>query len=375
MIYFDNSATSLQKPPQVAQAAAWAINHLGNAGRSFHQPALLAARAVHAARAELATLVKLGDPLRVAFTSSATEALNLVALGMLGPQDAVITTVLEHNSVLRPLRLAGCHVDFAPCDEQGNLLADKLEPLLKPNTKAVFCTHGSNLTGGLTPLEALRHFCQKHSLVLVADAAQSIGHTAVQASDADILCFAGHKGLMGPQGTGGVIAQNLPPMRAAKSGGTGNNSFNLNPPTQMPDIFEAGTANAHALCGLQKGVEFINQTGVEAIARHCRTLTEQFLQGVAAIGGAVVYGSQTAKYRLPVVSLNIGDLPSEETALLLWQNYQIATRPGAHCAPLAHRHFGTEGRGMVRFSFGYYNTAEEIDTAVEALQSIAAGRG
>ncbi|MDL2325403.1 aminotransferase class V-fold PLP-dependent enzyme, partial [Ruminococcaceae bacterium OttesenSCG-928-A16] len=285
MIYFDHSATSLQKPPDVAQATAWAIDNLGNAGRSFYAPAMHAARAIHATRAEIATLVNLQNPLGVAFTASATEALNLVTTGLLAPQNAVITTVLEHNSVLRPLLHSGCALAYVGCDDEGSLLLNQLEALLTPQTTAVFCTHGSNLTGAITNLPPLQSFCQKHGLLLVLDVAQTLGQTTVTADMGNLLCFAGHKGLFGPQGTGGVIAQNLPPMRVAKTGGTGAGTFAALQPAQMPDIFEAGTANAHSLHGLQKGVQFVNKTGVAAIEQKCQALTAQFLQGIANIPG------------------------------------------------------------------------------------------
>lgn len=373
MVYFDTSATSLERPPAVALATAQAINSLGNAGRSFYAPSIEAAQTILQARCEIAALTELESPLHVAFTSSATEALNLVLRGLLNKTDSVITTGLEHNSVLRPLYQIGCNIQFIPFAENGQLDFSSLNTLLKPNTKALVCTHGSNVIGSTLSLTLLKDFCSKHGIVFVCDVAQTLGHIPVSASWADILCFAGHKGLFGPQGTGGVIAKELPKINVVKTGGTGYDTFAKIQPTTMPDIFEAGTTNSHSLSGLAQGVEFINTTGIENMAKKEKQLAQQFLQGIAKIPNLKLYGTPFAENQLPVISLNLGQLTSDELAFLLWDTYEIATRPGFHCAPLVHQHFGTENRGMVRFSFGYYNTPQEIEFAVDALAAIANG--
>lgn len=371
MIYFDNSATTLQKPPAVADATAWAINHLGNAGRSFYAPAMDAARSLHAARNQVAGLVG-ATPAMVAFTSSATESLNLVVDALVSPGDGVITTALEHNSVLRPLYRKGCALSFLGCDEQGNLLLEQLPALLTPQTKFVFATHGSNVLGTLTNTAKLHAFCREHGLVLVLDAAQTMGQVPVSAGMAQVICFTGHKALYGPQGTGGIVAQSGLAFAANKTGGTGADAFAENQGTAMPGVFEAGTANVHSLHGLQQGIEFVQTTGLAAIMQHEASLTKQFIEGVLSIPNIQLYGP-TSGPRLPVVALNVGNLPSEEASLYLWEKHEIATRPGSHCAPLLHRRLGTQNRGMVRFSFSLFNTSAEIDAALAALREVAHG--
>lgn len=374
MIYCDNSATTLQKPPQVARAVAEAIHSFGNPGRSFCSPAMDAARAVLSARMEIAELVGLEDPMGVAFTSSATESLNLVLTSLVSSDDGVITSVLEHNSVLRPLYRIGCPLSLIPCDSQGRLVLDDLRSLLRNNTRYVVCTHGSNLTGAVTDVEALRSFCSEHGLVLILDVSQTLGSIEVRADMADVLCFTGHKALFGPQGTGGIIAGPRVGFSLVKTGGSGNSSFERHQPLAMPDIFEAGTHNAHGLAGLREGVRFINEKGINAVMEYERELTAYFLEEARAVPGVRIYGPgmRESEPRLPIVALNIGGLSAEDAAYALWEGWKIATRPGSHCAPLVHEFFGTRERGMVRFSFSSFNTREELATAVSALRDIAA---
>ncbi|MFV0412690.1 MAG: aminotransferase class V-fold PLP-dependent enzyme [Oscillospiraceae bacterium] len=372
MIYFDCSATSLEKPPEVAEATAWAIGHLGNAGRSFYGAAMQASREIFAVRRQVAGLVGLASPLQVAFTSSATESLNLVVQALVRPEDHVITTVLEHNSVLRPLYGSGCRLSFLNCDDEGNLLLESLASLVQPSTKYVFATHGSNVLGTLTNARQLAALCRAHGLTLVLDISQTLGHTAVTADRADVFCFTGHKGLMGPQGTGGIAARQGLKFTVTKTGGAGYNSFAKNQGTAMPEVFEAGTANAHGLFGLQKGAAFVSAIGVPAIEQKEQALARCFWNRLQGTAGIKLYGPPP-EGRLGVVAVTVGGQNSEETALRLWEGRQIATRPGSHCAPLLHTRFGTEKSGMVRFSFGYFNTFAEVDTAADALCHIAAG--
>lgn len=370
MIYFDNAATSLRRPRQVVDAVSQAIPCVGNPGRSFHGPAVEAARAVFRARQAIAAFAGGVDPLQVAFTSGITESLNLIIRSLLSPDDHVITTVLEHNSVLRPLYLLGCSLSFLGCNDQGTLNFYDLPKLLQPNTRAVVCTHGSNLLGSVTDLEAVRTFCREHGLWLIVDAAQTMGCVPVDAGLADALCFTGHKGLMGPQGTGGVITAPDLPLRLVKTGGSGDHSFEPHQAFTMPDILEAGTPNVHGLSGLRAGISFIHEVGLPAITQKEQALTARFLNGLSDIPGITLYGPSTSEGRLPVVALNLGDLPAEELAVRLWDGWQIATRPGSHCAPLVHQRFGTRNRGMVRFSFGWFNEPEEVDIALGALHEI-----
>ena len=376
MIYFDNAATSLHKPATVGAAAASAINKLGNPGRAGYDASMQAARSVFNARAEMAKLLDLENPNHVAFTSGITESLNLIIGKLVRQSDHVITTVLEHNSVLRPLYQAQCDLSFVGCDENGHLLLEQLPSLLKPNTCFMVCTTGSNVIGSTSDLAAIRTFCQIHGLVLVLDTAQTMGCLPHTGHDADFICFTGHKGLLGPQGTGGVVSCGTTPYfdnpdTMFKTGGTGSNSFAHHQPQHMPDVLEAGTPNVPGLCGLTQGVAHVLALGADQILKKEQALTHQFLEGLCRIDSITLYGSTAIQGRLPVVAFNVGDLDSEEVALLLWEEHGIACRPGSHCAPLVHRHFVTQQRGMVRFSFGYENTPLQIDTALSALNTIA----
>ncbi|MEG1876374.1 MAG: aminotransferase class V-fold PLP-dependent enzyme [Lachnospiraceae bacterium] len=381
MIYFDNSATTMQKPPGVAQAVMQAIGTYGNAGRSFCDPAIEATRAVFRARKEVATLVKLENPLQVAFTSGSTESLNLVLNSLLTAEDHVITTVLEHNSVLRPLYKIGCEISYINCDDAGYLQLDSLSELLKQQTKCIICTHGSNVLGTITNVKQLFRFCKENGLLLILDVSQTMGAIETYADMGDILCFTGHKALFGPQGTGGIIVgeQNSmkQPFKLVKTGGSGEHSFAPHQSLTMPDIFEAGTVNAHGLAGLQQGIAYVNHRGIADVARQEAVLFDHLLQGVKEIRGIELYGATPDRDRehLPVIALNIKGLPAEEVSYQLWDRWQIATRPGSHCAPLLHERFGTKERGMVRISLTIFNTLQEVQTAVEALWMIASGKG
>lgn len=371
MVYFDNSATTLEKPPAVGEAVAAAIHTLGNAGRSFYDTAVEASRTVLAARQAIARLTGLQNTSQVAFTSGATESLNLVLWSLVKPGAHVITSVLEHNAVLRPLYQMGCRLSFLDCDEEGALRVEALPALYTDRTQCVICTHGSNVLGSIAPAEPLRAFCHEHQLPLILDCAQTLGAIPVSHDMADVLCFTGHKALMGPQGTGGIIARADLPFSPTKTGGSGFDGFATHPSLRMPEVFEAGTQNAHGLAGLQAGVEYLLAEGVEAVHARETALCGRFLRGISDIPPITVYGPVRECNRLPVVSLNLAEEPSEEVALALWERWRIATRPGMHCAPLVHRRFGTERQGMVRFSFGYFNTEEEVDYAVDALRTLA----
>ena len=370
MIYFDNSATTLQKPPEVAEATAYAITHFGNAGRSFYDPALLADREIYRSRVEIAKLISHDDPLAVAFTSSATESLNLVIAGLVGKGDAVVTTVTEHNSVLRPLYLAGCDLSFMGCDDEGKILVASFEKLIKPETKLLVCTHGSNVTGNITDVYSLYEICRAKGILMVLDIAQTFGAVPVRRDMADIFCFSGHKALFGPQGTGGVIVNGAIGFRIVKTGGAGVHSFNAFQAEDMPDVFEVGTPNGHGIYGLQKGVRFVNDTVVETIHAKETRLTRLFCDGIRRLDPVTVYGDFSADHRLPVVSLNVEGMDASALAERLWVEYSIATRAGSHCAPLLHKRFGTVDRGMVRFSFSYFNTEEEIQSGISAMEEI-----
>ncbi|MDR1702415.1 MAG: aminotransferase class V-fold PLP-dependent enzyme [Sporomusaceae bacterium] len=336
MIYFDNSATTLIKPPEVAAAVASAINSFGNAGRSFYEPVLKANREIFQTRWEIAKLIGLEEPLNVAFTSCATESLNLVIGGLVQKNDTVITTVTEHNSVLRPLYLKGCDLRVLDCDEKGSLSVDSFVALLDPGVKFFVCTHGSNVTGNITQVEKFYDLCKSHGITMILDISQTFGTIPVNIKMADIFCFTGHKGLFGPQGTGGVIVNGNFDFAVVKTGGAGNNSFNEFQAKNMPDILEVGTLNGHSIYGLQQGVRFINETGVDTIQVHDTRLTKMFYDGIKDLPQIKIYGDFTREHRLPVVSINIAGLTSAELSEILWEKYGIATRAGSHCAPVLH---------------------------------------
>lgn len=378
MIYLDNAATTISKPQAVIDAVAQAMCSLGNAGRGATSGALDAARTIHACRAKLARLLGCPRADHVCFTPNSTVALNTAINGVVHPGDHVVTTVLEHNSVLRPLnRLAaeqGVTVEHAGCDASGVLDYDELERLVTPGTRAVVATQASNVTGNAVDVARVAAVAHAAGALVIVDASQSAGtaHIDMQAMGLDIVCFTGHKGLMGPQGTGGLAVAEGVDVAPWAMGGTGVHSFDELQPPEWPTRLEAGTLNGHGIAGLSAGLDFIAaRGGVEAIAAHERALAERFLAGVRGIPGITLYGAFDQPVRSAIVSLNVGDIDSAEISDALMQGWGIATRPGAHCAPLMHRALGTERQGVVRFSFGYFNTDEEVDTAIDALCDLA----
>lgn len=378
MIYLDNAATTMHKPQAVIDAVTQAMCSLGNAGRGATSGALDAARTIHGCRAKLARLLGCPRADHVCFTPNSTAALNTVINGVVRPGDRVVTTVLEHNSVLRPLnRLAveqDVTVEHAGCDANGVLDYDELEQLVTPDTRAVVVTHASNVTGNSVDIAHVAAMAHAAGALVIVDASQSAGtaHIDMQTMGLDIVCFTGHKGLMGPQGTGGLAVAEGVDVAPWAMGGTGVHSFDPLQPLEWPTRLEAGTLNGHGIAGLSAGLDFIEaQGGVEAIAAHERSLAERFLAGVREIPGIALYGAFDQPMRSAIVSLNVGDIDSAEISDVLMQGWGIATRPGAHCAPLMHRALGTERQGVVRFSFGYFNTTEEVDTAIDALCDLA----
>ena len=373
MIYLDNAATTRPKPPGVAEAVAAAMNHWGNGGRGAHEEALSAARAVYALREKLAGLFGCPRPDHVAFTPNSTHALNLAISGLLGPGDHVISTDWEHNSVLRPLyRLgeSGGAVSFLPADREGRLDYDRLPALLRRDTKAIVCTHASNLTGDMVELKVMADFARKHGLLLILDASQTAGVFPIHMEEmgVDVLCFTGHKSLLGPQGTGGLCLRQGLDIRPLAVGGTGVQSFLEHQPQEYPTRLEAGTLNSHGLAGLGAAVDFLLETGMDTIRGHETALARRFYEAVRELPGVRVYGDFTKRDRAPIVALNIGDYDSAEVSDELAERFGIATRPGAHCAPRLHRCLGTEDQGAVRFSWSCFNTEEETDAAAEAVR-------
>ena len=376
MIYFDNAATSLPKPHCVAEAVTAALCTMGNPGRSIHHGAMCASRTIFDARVALAQLFGAESPDRIAFTANATEALNIAIKGILHPGDHVITTALEHNSVLRPLyemEDRGVELTIVPADSLGRLRYEDFEKAIRKNTKAILCTHGSNLTGNLVDLHKVGTIAQKHSLLFVVDVSQTAGVFPIDVSSMhiDILCFTGHKSLLGPQGTGGIYVRDGVQVTPLLSGGTGVQTYSPRHPSQMPTALEAGTLNAHGIAGLLAAINYIQTTGMDTIRHTEQILAEAFYRQVIKIPGITVYGDHSAQERCPIIALNVRDYDSGLVSDVLARDYGIATRPGAHCAPLMHQALGTVKQGAVRFSFSHFNTLEEINSAVSALQELA----
>lgn len=376
MIYLDNAATTLHKPQQVIDAVVHAMQSMGNCARGTHEEALDAARTVYDARVRLASLFGCPRVDHVAFTANSTEALNMAINGLIDPGDHVISTDLEHNSVLRPLyRLEaehGAELSFVPADKLGNVDYADFERLMKPNTRAVVCTNASNLTGTVLDIERIAKTAHSHGALVIVDASQTAGCWPIDMKKMgiDVLCFTGHKGLMGPQGTGGICVKEGIEIRPFKVGGSGVQSYSRTHPAEYPIRLEAGTLNGHGIAGLGAAAKFISETGVENIHAKERSLMLRFYEGVKNIEGVTVYGDFT-KDKTAIVALNIRDYESGEVSYELSQGYGIATRPGAHCAPRMHKALGTAEVGAVRFSFSFYNTEEEIDEAVRAVAELA----
>ncbi len=377
MIYLDNAATTLRKPPCVGEAILKALGTLGNSSRGTHEEALDAARIIYGTRVKIAALFGCERPDRVVFTSNITEALNTALFGLLGPGDHALSTVCEHNSVLRPLyRLQderGVAVDYLPADRQGRMDLDALEDMVRPETKLIVCAHASNLTGNLVDLRHVSEIAHRHGALLVADTAQTAGARNVDMEELgiDVLCFTGHKGLLGPQGTGGMCIREGVEIRPLKVGGTGVQTYSRTQPSELPTRLESGTLNGHGIAGLSAAVDWINETGPDNIHARETELTHRFRELVLAIPGVEVYGS-LAEDAAAIVSLNLAGRDSGEVSDILAQDYGIATRPGAHCAPRLHEALGTKDRGAVRFSFSWFTTFEELDAAAEALREISA---
>lgn len=376
MIYMDNAATTMQKPKEVIQAVAAAMESMGNAGRGAHGASLSASRTVYDTRELLCRFFNGTSPRQIVFTANSTESLNIAIKGVLNPGDHVVTTVMEHNSVLRPLyemEKKGVELTFVKTDERGVMDLADLEAAIRPDTKAIVCTNGSNLTGNYVDVEAVGAIAAKYNVLFVVDASQTAGvfPIDVQKMHIDILCFTGHKSLLGPQGTGGMYVREGLEVRPLLSGGSGVQTYSKTHPKEMPTALEAGTLNGHGIAGLHAAVEYLMAEGIDKIRTREQELMWRFYEGVKDISNVKVYGDFTTKNRCPIVTLNIGEYDSSEVGDALLMDYDISIRPGAHCAPLMHEALGTVGQGAVRFSFSHYNTEEEVDTAIRAIQELS----
>lgn len=375
MIYLDNAATTMHKPKQVIQAVVAAMDTMGNSARGTHAGALSAARTVYNTRVKCAGMFNCA-PERVAFTCNSTEALNMAICGLLEPGDHVIATDLEHNSVLRPLyRLEAerqASLSFVAADRKGNVDYGEFERLITPRTKLIVCNHASNLTGNLLDVGQVGALAHERGLRFLVDASQTAGCIPIDMEQMhiDVLCFTGHKGLMGPQGTGGLCVAPGVEIRPWKVGGSGTQTYSKTHPMEYPTRLEAGTLNGHGLAGLGAALDYIQAVGLSAIHKHELALMERFYQGVRQTPGITVYGDFTGD-RAAIVALNIRDYDSGAVANELSEAYGICTRAGAHCAPRMHQALGTETQGAVRFSFGWFNTVEEVDAAIAAVKKLA----
>jgi cysteine desulfurase family protein len=350
-------------------------NFGANPGRSGHKMALEAGRTIFRGREMVCKLFNIDDPMQIIFTSNATEALNLAIKGILEQGDHVITTSMEHNSILRPIKTlekVGVENTLIQCDERGVLDPRLIQQAIKKNTRLIVTTHASNVTGTIMPIEEIGRIAKEHGILFLVDAAQTAGiyDIDVNALNVDLLAMAGHKGLMGPQGTGVLYIREGIEVRHFKEGGTGSKSQELFQPLMLPDRYESGTPNTPGIAGLAAGIEFILAEGLDKVRKHEEELTSYFLEGLKEMKKVKIYGPQDAKKQASVVSINIEEEDSSEIGYILDKVFDIGVRPGLHCAPMAHKTIGTFEQGTVRFSFGYFNTKEDIDKALEAIKSI-----
>lgn len=376
MIYMDNAATTMHKPQEVIDAVVMAMSSMGNAGRGVNEASLSASRIIYDTREKLCRLFGAEDPRQIVFTPNSTESLNIAIKGILNPGDHVIATMLEHNSVLRPLyemEKKGVRLTIVKSDQNGRFDLKDIEDAIAEDTKMIVCTNGSNLTGNYVDPKPVGTLARERGIVFVVDASQTAGvfPIDVQKMKIDVLCFTGHKGMLAPQGTGGMYVRKGLVIRPLKSGGSGVQTYSKTHPIEMPTALEAGTLNGHGIAGLHAAVEYLEKTGVDNIRAREQDLMWRFYEGVKDIPGVKVYGDFSSKNRCPIVTLNIGDYDSSEVSDELLTEYGISTRAGGHCAPLMHEALGTVEQGAVRFSFSHYNTEEEVDTAIEAIRELS----
>jgi len=380
MIYLDNAATTWPKSPGVGEAMLYFLDHVGaNPGRGGHRLAVDAARIVYSAREAVAELFGAPDPLRVVFGANVTEALNLALRGLLCPGDHVITSSMEHNSVMRPLRALerqGVGVTVVGCSSEGFLDPALVEAAIRPDTKMIVLNHASNVVGTILPVAEVGQIARRHGLLLLADVAQTAGAFPIdmQADAIDLLAFTGHKSLYGPMGTGGlVIGERVDPslLEPLKRGGTGSRSEREEQPDFLPDACESGTPNAVGLAGLEAGIRWVLQRGVEAIRAHEMALAQQLLDSLQAVPNVTVYGGLEASRQTATVSFNIRGMEPSDVGLRLDDEYAILCRVGLHCSPAAHKTLNTFPGGTVRFGLAALNTAEEVRAAIEAVRQLS----
>lgn len=376
-LYCDNAATTFPKPRSVCEAMVDFMTVVGaSPGRSTHVLAIKASRMIFDVREKLASFFGVRDSSRVVFCANATEALNTALLGLLKPNDRVAVTAMEHNSVMRPLsflaRNRGVKVIVASCDESGVLNMEHFERIVKSGVKLVAVNHGSNVSGALMPLEAMGEIARAHGAIFLVDAAQTAGVVPidVEAMNIDLLAFSGHKSLYGPMGTGGLFIRKGISVEPLKYGGTGSNSDSDDQPGFYPDVFESGTLNGPGIAGLGAGIDFVLEQGLSVIHDHGVKLAERFIDKISALGDAAIIGPPARKFMLPTVSIVLRSMDQGIAARRLSDEFGICVRMGLHCAPNAHRALGTFPQGTIRFSFGFFNTEEEVDFIANALKTV-----
>ncbi len=376
MIYLDNAATTFPKPESVYEAVLSCMKNYGaNPGRAGHKLALSAGRIIYEARENLCKLFNINNPMNIIFTYNATDSLNLGIKGILNEGDHVITTSIEHNSVIRPIKTLekiGIENTIIQANDRGEVNPEDIKKGIKSNTKLIVTTHASNVFGSLVDIQAIGEIAREMNLLYLVDASQTGGvyPIDVKKMNIDMLALPGHKGLLGPQGTGVLYIREGIELNQLREGGTGSKSEELTQPDIIPDRYESGTPNTPGIAGLNAGVDFILKEGIEKIRKHEEELTEYFIEGLKEIPRIKIYGPQNSKKQASVISINIGEEDSSEISYILDSVFNIATRSGLHCAPLAHKTIGTFEQGTIRFSIGYFNTKEDIDKALEALKNI-----
>ena len=374
-MYFDNSATTLHKPASLKEKYIELLESesYGNPSRSGHALSQNSMMGIYKTKMDLAKIFHIGDPNDIALTENASFGLNMVIKSLIKENDHVITTTTEHNSVLRPLYQSGAGLSFLDFDENCEVDFDKIPELIKENTRFIVTNHASNLLANLNDLDKIHEIADKYNLVMIIDMAQTAGcvHVDLSKYTNSIFVFTGHKSLYGPSGTGGIIKVGDFDFSNVFAGGSGVNSFDKCHPKDFPAIFEVGTSNFLSQIAMDASLKFLLETGIENINEKIKKLTKRFYEGIENIEGIKIYSKKSEGDFTGIVSFNLSDMDSSELSLILDEEYNIQTRPGAHCAPLIHKHFGTENQGIVRFSFSYFNTEKEIDAAIKAVKEIA----
>jgi len=376
-IYMDNAATTFPKPEAVYEAVDYFNRFMGgNPGRGSNKATLQAGSVLLDCRDALADLFNINESAQIAFSLNITDAINTALKGILKPGDHVITSSMEHNAVARPLFVMSQHgVEWTtvPCAGDGSLDPEEVKKALRPNTRVICILHASNLTGTIMPAAEVGKIARENGILFMLDSAQTAGVLPIDVEEMriDILAFTGHKGLFGPQGTGGLYIRPELEIQPLKEGGTGSFSEYLEHPRMMPDLLESGTQNTPGIAGLLAGIQTIKEIGLKTIAEHERQLTDHLISGLKEIPGVKIYGSENSQRRTAVVSFNIADMDCGELSLNLDYRYGVITRSGLHCAPLAHRTLGSFERGSCRLSPGFYNTTEDIDHVIRAVNKLS----